>query len=261
MKRLVLLLAALVALGAVVASTAAGHIKPVPKAPALSLTLAVTPADLVLPAGEEAMDVTVGGTFVDGHWNLVSHHVTVYYYANGACTGEAYHSWSGIDTAKKTGTFTGPTLPLPVGTYSFLVTHEADQFVPAAHMCLKDVTVSPTPEAPVVPTPPPAIQSDHFSSSFLCWNKEMVNPVAYLDYIADQMWLTGNYFEPQAILGNVEGGTNLGAYHLVCNAPATMKATGEVLGGSGDVYSAEISKLYHAEHPGLNDLNVYHIYK
>jgi hypothetical protein len=107
--------------------------------------------------------------------------------------------------------------------------------------------------APVVPMVP---------RSYLCWNHEMVNPVAYQDAIADTMWALGKYFERVAIYGNVEGGTNIGAYHLVCNASATMQPTGEGLGGSGEVYSQSAMNAYHADHPvNGNDVNVYHIYK
>lgn len=100
-------------------------------------------------------------------------------------------------------------------------------------------------------------------SSYLCWNHEMTSPVAYLDSVADEMWLTGKYYEPQAVLGVVEGGTNIGAYHLVCNAPETLKITDLGIGGSGEVYGVEAMTAYHADHPGTahNDLNVYHIYK
>lgn len=102
-------------------------------------------------------------------------------------------------------------------------------------------------------------------SSYLCWNHEMVDPVAYLDTVADEMWATGKYFEPQAILGNVVGGTNIGGYHLVCNAPSTLTMTDLGLGGSGEVYTADAVAAYHADHPATstvkNDLNVYHIYK
>lgn len=99
-------------------------------------------------------------------------------------------------------------------------------------------------------------------STYLCWNREMVNPVAYLDSTADEMWTTGRYIEPQAILGNVEGGTNIGAYHLVCNAPSTMSMTDLAIGGSGEVYMADQVAAYHKDHPANgNDLNIYHIYK
>lgn len=76
--------------------------------------------------------------------------------------------------------------------------------------------------------------TDDWPGSFLC-SSTVVNPVAYPDAVADQMWTTGNYFEPQAILGNAPQGVNIGAYHLVCNA-ATLpvrqigSATGTVTG-------------------------------
>lgn len=105
------------------------------------------------------------------------------------------------------------------------------------------------------------VRSDEVANSFLCWNREMVDPVAYVDKVADEMWQTGKYIEPQAILGNVPGGSNLGAYHLVCNAKAPLVQTDMTLGGSGEVYDAQVTALYHAEHPGGNNLNVYHIWK
>ena len=58
----------------------------------------------------------------------------------------------------------------------------------------------------------PTASAANGGSSYLCWNHEMVNPVAYLDSVADAMWATGKYIEPQAILGNVVGGTNIGAW-------------------------------------------------
>lgn len=126
------------------------------------------------------------------------------------------------------------------------------------------------------------------AGSYLCWNSAMT-PIAYPDAVADAMWATGAYFEPQAILGNVEGGTNIGAYHLVCNAalmmpvqnvegatgigdvgqvisfhdgqwwdqwgsPAlavanTMTLTEMGVGGSGEVYDAAAMAAYHVDHP------------
>jgi hypothetical protein len=118
-----------------------------------------------------------------------------------------------------------------------------------------------SPCVPVTVTATPVVPADTIASSYLCWNREMVNPVAYIDRTADEMWKTGNYLEPQAILGNVAGGTNLGAYHLVCNAPAPMHQTDLGLGGSGEVYTAQAMAAYHAVHAGTNDLNVYHIWK
>jgi hypothetical protein len=101
----------------------------------------------------------------------------------------------------------------------------------------------------------------HFGGSYLCWNREMIDPVAYDDPVADVMWQSGKYFEPQAIFGNVLDGTNIGAYHLVCNAPSTMVETELGVGGSGEIYDAAAMTAYHHEHAGGNDLNVYHIWK
>lgn len=105
------------------------------------------------------------------------------------------------------------------------------------------------------------VPSDTITSTYLCWNRDMVNPIAYIDKTADEMWKTGNYVEPQAIIGNVVGGTNIGAYHLVCNAPSTMHITEWGIGGSGEVYDPIALAQYHREHAGTNDLNVYHIWK
>jgi len=110
--------------------------------------------------------------------------------------------------------------------------------------------------------PPTKAVTDDGPSTYLCWNSEMVSPVAYSDSVADAMWKTGKYLEPQAVLGNVAGGTNIGAYHLVCNAGSTLKVTALGLGGSGEVYAAEAMVAYHHDHPVAdNDLNVYHVYK
>lgn len=40
-----------------------------------------------------------------------------------------------------------------------------------------------------------------------------------------------------------------------------MKMPDLGLGGSGEVYGADIMAAYHAAHVGANDLNVYHIWK
>lgn len=136
--------------------------------------------------------------------------------------------------------------------------------------------------------------------SYVCWNDQMA-PVAYPDAIADQMWTTGAFFEPKALLGNVQGGTNIGAYHLVCSpatlpvqniegatglgdvgqiiyfhdgqwwdqwgspalaAATTLTMTDLGVGGSGEVYDAAAMAAYHVDHPvNGNDLNVYHIWK
>src|SRR5690348_2407536 len=99
---------------------------------------------------------------------------------------------------------------------------------------------------PVEPTEPAEPAVPAIASTYLCWNHEMTDPVAYEDAVADTMWATGTYFEPQAILGNVVGGTNIGACHRVCNAPSTRKPTGYGLGGSGGVSAPSEMTAYHS---------------
>ncbi len=171
--------------------------------------------------------------------------------------------WVSQGTCDEEGDVVGYGAAMPfTGSLTFSATLDAGSYAVDVYTAGEDWTC-----ATVVVTEPaavpvaPAVPSDTISSSYLCWNREMVNPVAYIDRTADEMWKTGNYLEPQAILGNVEGGTNIGAYHLVCNAPATMRMTDLGLGGSGEVYGAEAMAAYHAAHAGGNDLNLYHIWK
>jgi hypothetical protein len=144
------------------------------------------------------------------------------------------------------GSFTTSFGPLDPGGYTVWATADGESWA------WVEVTVADA---------KPYVEPPHFGTSYLCWNREMVNPVAYDDPVADEMWKTGKYLEPQAILGNVVDGTNIGAYHLVCNAPATMKITDIGIGGSGEVYNALALDAYHHAHQGDNDLNVYHIWK
>jgi hypothetical protein len=107
----------------------------------------------------------------------------------------------------------------------------------------------------------PARPSDEVASSYLCWNKEMVDPVAYIDAGSDRMWQTGKYLKPQAVFGNVARGTNIGAYHLVCNMAGVLHETGQAIGGSGEIYDAQTVAQYDSAHAGGTDLNIYRVWK
>lgn len=234
MKRLLLAVAALCAF----AAFAAASVGAVPS----TLSVSVTPA---LPTAADQLNITATGTPA----------ATIALFADEgvSCEVAATLDEEPLAVAAFTGGSYSFSEQLAAGTYAVNVwTYDSsDDYV--ADACTI-VTVAAAPAAPAVP-------SDELVSSYLCWNRDMVNPVAYIDKVADTMWKTGKYFEPQAILGNVEGGTNIGAYHLVCNAPATMKMTELGLGGSGEVYGADIMAAYHATHAGGNDLNLYHIWK
>lgn len=246
MKRLLVLLAGVVATLTVLAATAGAGTS----TPTYTLTLTATPSALLV--GESTL---LAGTLsaVPDTTSVAGYDITMNAYDDETCSTEPYWSAPGLFTGEN-GDYAGEITIWGTGTYYFAATIDAlgitSNCVAVDVSLTGGTTPETTPTEPYVP-----------ASSYLCWNQQMVNPVAYLDPVADQMWTTANYFEPQAILGNVVGGTNIGAYHLVCNQP-NLTPTGFGVGGSGEVYTADQMLAYHHDHPGTsNDLNVYHIYK
>jgi hypothetical protein len=221
--------------------------------PALSIAAPAAETDTLVAPGA----VTVGGKYTFGRLGISHNEITVSLYEGTACGVPPETEFFTLDPTSKSdltdssGAWSVSFTGLAAGDYSFQAQVTQHGWHGATSDCVP-VTVG---EVPAVVEPPT------LASSYLCWNRQMTDPIAYLDSVADQMWATGGYFEPQAILGNVVGGTNVGAYHLVCNAPSTMVQTAEGLSGSGEVYTAEQLKAYHQDHPTGNDLNVYHIYK
>lgn len=70
------------------------------------------------------------------------------------------------------------------------------------------------------PPPPPVQPPSDSSSTFLCYSLFEVDPAVYT-FGSAWHWLTStsdHYFTPDAVAGNVPYGTNVGGYHLVCNA-------------------------------------------
>ncbi|HZR94873.1 MAG TPA: hypothetical protein VFA56_04215 [Gaiellaceae bacterium] len=253
MSRLLLTALAVVA-AATLGATAA-------QATVYDVTLAATPT-----AVTTGHSVALSGEFT-GAGTLAGVHIHVVAYADESCVGHPRYVEEA--TTGPHGLYTMSASWSEPGTYWLVAAayNRYHQSLPlAVSECVKvTVTAATTPDTPGEPETPTVPETETaapaISSSYLCWNREMAYPIAYPDAIADEMWKTGKYLEPFAILGNVVGGTNIGAYHLVCSVPSTMKATGEGLGGSGEVYSAAEMKAYHAEHPSGDDLNVYHIYK
>jgi hypothetical protein len=86
---------------------------------------------------------------------------------------------------------------------------------------------------PVGNTPAPDI-----SHVFVCYSKyEQDGGAVFEAATAATLTRMGNW-APSAVAGNVQGGDNLGAYHLECNPPSTLKPTGMYVGGGGDIVSA-----------------------
>lgn len=82
----------------------------------------------------------------------------------------------------------------------------------------------PTPHATVVIS----VRVDH---AYLCYSVGGTPYVAKTEETSDALaLLTAGYWTASAVAGNVEGGTNVGAYHLVCGTPQA--------GGSGNAPDA-----------------------
>jgi hypothetical protein len=256
MKRCLVLLAGLFAGLAFTAATAAAQDS--------TYTLQFTPTPTTIYVGE--FTNLQGGVVADPNLgeDLSGYSVEIAVYDEETCTSDG--AVVGHLTTNSQGYYGGSIRLWAVRTYYFDATVVSGDLAGLNSECV-GVTVrlpgqtTAGEEAATGETPPVVSEPPHDGSSFLCWNREMVNPVAYDDPVADEMWKTGKYLEPQAILGNVVDGTNIGAYHLVCNAPATMKITDTGIGGSGEVYNALALDAYHHAHQGDNDLNVYHIWK
>jgi hypothetical protein len=74
---------------------------------------------------------------------------------------------------------------------------------------------------------------------FLCYSKFQVEPGVWSPAQAKEL-LGQGYYYPVAVKGNVPGGTNLGDYHLVCNAPAATPP-GLVVNENGMVLPAALA--------------------
>jgi hypothetical protein len=103
----------------------------------------------------------------------------------------------------------------------------------------------PPPEAPLAPSAASATTGCHEAviidepdDVFLCYSKFQVEPGVWPPDVAAKL-LADGYYYPVAVKGNVAGGTNLGDYHLVCNAPAG--STGEVVNENGEVLPERIA--------------------
>ena len=73
---------------------------------------------------------------------------------------------------------------------------------------------------------------------FLCYSKFQVDPGVWAPEVAETL-LAAGYYLPTAVKGNVPGGTNLGDYHLVCNAP--IATSGEVVNENGIVFPGGVA--------------------
>ena len=79
---------------------------------------------------------------------------------------------------------------------------------------------------------------DEPDNVFLCYSKFQVIPGVWPPAQAKELLAQGYYY-PVAVKGNEPGGTNLGEYHLVCNAAAATP--GQVVNENGMVLPAALA--------------------
>jgi hypothetical protein len=77
---------------------------------------------------------------------------------------------------------------------------------------------------------------DTVDGIFLCYSKFQVVPGWWWPDQAAEL-LAAGYWYPDAVPGNVDGSTDVGDYHLVCNATGTP--TGQFLNRNGEVVSKD----------------------
>jgi hypothetical protein len=70
---------------------------------------------------------------------------------------------------------------------------------------------------------------------FLCYSSFGNVPGVWPIDVAKTLVADGGYWLAYAVAGNVDGGTNIGGYHLVCNLGGTQSVTPGVVGGAGEV--------------------------
>ncbi|MGH7191514.1 MAG: hypothetical protein ACREF0_20275 [Acetobacteraceae bacterium] len=165
---------------------------------ALALTacaVAASPADAAPPIGTQyCMD----GTETFSTWDAASQHVTdkvVNQYGGAFTAGEVDPAnigrdavrqyWDAIETSDATGNY-GVDTTIP----NYIVHH---------------ISLG------ACPIPPE-------NTVFLCYSKFQVDPGPWLADQAQELMQEG-YWTPSAMNGDVEGGTNIADYHLVCNPP------------------------------------------
>jgi hypothetical protein len=99
-------------------------------------------------------------------------------------------------------------------------------------------------------TTPPVAGASSPQSVFLCYSSFQTIPGVWT--LADAATLVSlGYTEAEAVAGNVDGGINVGDYHLVCNASGAD--TGFAVGDNGDLYGPDYG-------PANEELGFYALY-
>lgn len=98
--------------------------------------------------------------------------------------------------------------------------------------------------------PTPVVTPRTPDGVFLCYSSFQTVPGVWVKDQAVALIAEG-YTEAQAVAGNVEGGANVGAYHLVCNSG--LRPNGQFVGDGGFVYGSDYG-------PATEELGFYPIF-
>jgi hypothetical protein len=201
--------------------------------PSWTLSLDVTPATIT-------MDQTaVASGFLKPA--VTGEDVYVEVYAGEGCSSDNWlYGYMRNMTTESDGSYAYVIDPADfaegLGTYSL----QADAGDVDMVSSCETLTIAET--APAPPPPTPTVEQQAENGVFLCYSKWQVDPGVWPWSEAKKLMEGGGYWMPYAVPGNVDFGTNIGDYHLVCNIAATQSVSGSMLGAGEDVYSPDIAK-------------------
>ncbi|HEV2592668.1 MAG TPA: hypothetical protein VGU02_12330 [Gaiellaceae bacterium] len=87
----------------------------------------------------------------------------------------------------------------------------------------------------------PATGTVQVNSMFVCYSKFEHDGGAVFPSDKAIALLMAGYWVPSAVAGNIDGGENLGAYHLECNPSPTLTPTGMYVGDGGNVVTTQVA--------------------
>jgi len=113
-------------------------------------------------------------------------------------------------------------------------------------------------------TPPPVVIQPTIeapSHTFLCYSTFEVDPAVYTFDLAWRLLTSpsDHYFTPYAVEGNVQYGTNVGGYHLICNAgllPHTPGTLGMYTDSDGQVFDQAWADAMASDHGSYNGMTL-----
>ena len=217
MRRLWFLIAGVAAMLAFAAASTAASPHP------WTLDLRLTPTTVVTDGYFD-----FSGSLIDSaHHGVPQQSISMRWYVGAGCSGTAHEmGLRGPLVTDLHGLYgvKGVHVNLDPGTYSFQASVTGAPWVKSA--CVTE-TVTAAGGEPVAPAGEPTV-----TNVFLCYSTYQVDPGVWPLDVAKTL-LTLGYWQPYAVLGNVPGGTNVGAYHLVCNL-ATGQSVGPKSGYVGD---------------------------